>query len=81
MDQTDWRLEVTVQVTNGDYRNRGEADMQIDAAPDVVSSIDVTPAIKKLVANAINDLKAKLAERARQEAALAEAEKHLTAEA
>ena len=69
MPDTDWRLDISVQVTNGDWRTRGEAELQISAHPDVIGTIDVTNAAKKLVAQAITDLKAKVADRARQEAA------------
>jgi len=69
MPDTDWRLDISVQVTNGDWRTRGEAELQIAAHPDVITTIDVTNAAKKLVAQAITDLKAKVADRIRQEAA------------
>ena len=68
MPDTDWRLDISVQVTNGDWRTRGEAELQISAHQDVIGTIDVTNAAKKLVAQAITNLKIKTAERAREQA-------------
>ena len=65
----EWRMDITVTINNGDYRTRGEGELQIAAHPDVITTIDVTNAAKKLVAQAITDLKAKVADRIRQEAA------------
>jgi hypothetical protein len=64
----EWRMDITVTINNGDYRTRGEGELQIAAHPDVIGTIDVTNAIKKLVAQAMTDIRAKIAEKQAQDA-------------
>ena len=67
-DRTDWRMEIDVTITNGDWSTRAQQSLQINANPDVMATIDVTAATKKLVANTTTELKAHIAE-AEKEAA------------